>query len=103
MKMKEYATELEDRLAEAESVIENCKNDKNNEDPKLDIQEDEVNGLSTQVDVVTGLLKSANSALLAVTHEGFVMVPDCSLETETDLSSWQLDLMVFSWWSTTHS
>jgi len=90
--MKENAADLEDRLAEAESVIENLKNDKNSEDPKNDIEEDEVDGLSTQVDAVTSLLKSANSALLAVTQEGSVTVPDCSLETETDLSSWQLDL-----------
>ena len=44
--MKENAADLEERLAEAESVIEYLKNDKNAEELKLDIQEDEIDGLN---------------------------------------------------------
>ena len=40
---------------------------------------------------MASLLQTTNTALLAAT-EGAETPPDCSLEPESDLSSWQLDL-----------
>jgi len=88
---KENAVELESKLAKAECEIQNLKDSKPLDDPKLEVQEEEVEILSSRMNIVTNLLRTANSALLA-THEGSVVKTDCSLEAETDLSNWQLDL-----------
>eukprot|EP00092_Neocalanus_flemingeri_P040846 GFUD01044466.1.p1 GENE.GFUD01044466.1~~GFUD01044466.1.p1 ORF type:complete len:1000 (+),score=364.95 GFUD01044466.1:67-3066(+) len=89
--MKENTADLEERLAEANAVIDNLKNDKDLKDTEPDLQDDEMEQVSIRLDAVASLLQTANSALLAVTEDSSV-VPECSLETETDLSSWQLDL-----------
>jgi len=97
-KMKECTIELEEKLANAEAMIDNLKNLNNIDnteelkEPIIDTREEDVEVFSNQIEVVTSLLKSANSALLGVNQESSETVPDSSLETETDFSSWQLDL-----------
>merc|ERR1719427_1031820 len=90
--IKENAAELEDRLVEAKAVIENLNNVNDLKDAEFDLPEDEVAEVSTRVDAVANLLQTANSALLSVSVECSTTAPDCSLDAETDLSNWQLDL-----------
>merc|ERR1719206_595728 len=98
IKMKEGSIELEEKLASAEAMIDNLKNLNNidsSEEPKesiIDTREEDVEVFFNQIEVVTSVLKSANSALLGVNQESSETVPDSSLETETDFSNWQLDL-----------
>jgi len=91
VKIKENTAELEEKLADAKAEIENMKKDKDSKESDDDLL-DGAEQVSVCVDAVASLLQTANSALLAVTEDSSVVVPDCSVEAETDLSNWQLDL-----------
>lgn len=90
--LQENNADLEQSLSEAKVLIQNLKNDKDIVVVEPDLPEDDLAEVSIRVDTMASILQSANSALLALTHETSAVVQDCSLDGEMDLSSWQLDL-----------
>ena len=89
--LQDKAFDLEEKLSEAKLEIEKLENAKVNVDEKNNIPAEIVQQVETRVEAMASLLQTTNSALLAAT-EGAETPPDCSLEPESDLSSWQLDL-----------
>ena len=89
--LQDKAFDLEEKLSEAKLEIEKLENAKVNVDEKNNIPAEIVQQVESRVEAMASLLQTTNSALLAAT-EGAETPPDCSLEPESDLSSWQLDL-----------
>jgi len=89
--LREKAFDLEEKLSEAKLEIKKLEKAKVNVDDKDNIPAEIVQQVETRVEAMASLLQTTNSALLAAT-EGAETPPDCSLEPESDLSSWQLDL-----------
>jgi len=90
--LTETNTNLSEKLSEANLFIENLNNlksENNNEieEDEEDVPLEEVANISRKVEAVAGLLKTANSVLMAHTED-----TDFSLEPDTDVSGWQLDL-----------
>merc|ERR1719430_289636 len=84
---KDHAFELKEKLAEANSRIEVLESTRVDLETKNNIPEEIVKEVESKVDAMASMLQTTNSVLL-----GGVTPPDCSLEPDTDLSSWQLDL-----------
>ena len=92
--LKEANINLEKQLSEAKMYIENIKSlktENNNEiveeEDDEDVALEEVANISTKLEVMADLLKTANSIIIARTED-----TDLSLEPDTDVSGWQLDL-----------
>lgn len=92
--LKETNINLEKQLSEAKMYIENMnslKTENNNEiveeEDDEDVALEEVANISTKLEVMADLLKTANSIIIARTED-----TDLSLEPDTDVSGWQLDL-----------
>lgn len=90
--LKDANKDLEEQLNTANTAIENLKFKVGNNN-YVDIEEDddetadeEIENISVKVDAVVGLLHDANSKLLKTEETDF------SLDPDTDVSGWQLDL-----------
>lgn len=95
--LKETNKDLEERLLVANTAVENLKSQSVNnnyiEDDDEEVAEEEVANVSVKLEAVSKLLEQANSALLSHTDVGIgELGTDMSLEPESDVSGWQLDL-----------
>jgi hypothetical protein len=81
--LREKAFDLEEKLSEAKLEIEKLENA--NVGEKNNIPAEIVQQVETRVEATASLLQTTAT-------EGAETPPDCSLEPESDLSSWQLDL-----------
>ena len=92
--LTEANIQLEKQLSEANNLIENLNKisaDNNNEagveEDEEDVALEEVANISLKVEAVADLLKSVNSMVMAHSED-----TDFSLDPDTDVSGWQLDL-----------
>ena len=90
--LREKRDQLEAELNEANLFIEHLKqksenNNKEEEGEEDDLALEEVANMSLKVGAVADLLKTANSVMMTHTED-----TDFSLEPDTDVSGWQLDL-----------
>ena len=92
MNLKDANKDMEERLNVANTALENLKFKVENNN-YVDIEEDddetadeEIENISVKVDAVVSLLHDANSKLLKTEETDF------SLDPDTDVSGWQLDL-----------
>merc|ERR1719430_2388428 len=87
---KDHAFELKEKLAEANAKIEVLESNQVDLEKKNNVPEEVVKQVESKVDALASMLQTTNSVLLGGVDIG--TPPDCSLEPDTDLSSWQLDL-----------
>merc|ERR1712142_1216067 len=88
--LKDKAYDLEEKLNEAKVKIESLESIRADLELKNSIPEEIVKQVESKVDVMASMLHTTNSALLGATD--VETPPDCSLDPDTDMSSWQLDL-----------
>merc|ERR1712098_1006886 len=95
--LKETNKDLEERLLVANTAVENLKSQSVNnnyiedDDEGEEVGEEEVANVSVKLEAVSKLLEEANSALLSQTGIDDMGI-DMSIEPESDVSGWQLDL-----------
>jgi len=95
--LKETNKDLEERLLVANTAVENLKSQSVNnnyiedDDEGEEVAEEEVANVSVKLEAVSKLLEEANSALLSQTGIDDMGI-DMSIEPESDVSGWQLDL-----------
>merc|ERR1719430_1375989 len=87
---KDHAFELKEKLAEANARIEVLESNQVDLEKKNNVPEEVVKQVEAKVDAMASMLQTTNSVLLGGADIG--TPPDCSIEPDTDLSSWQLDL-----------
>merc|ERR1712142_572080 len=88
--LRDKAYDLEEKLNEAKAKIECLESIRADLEVKKNIPEEIVKQVESKVDVLASMLHTTNSALLGATD--VETPPDCSLDPDTDMSSWQLDL-----------